>query len=235
MVDGFTRGMIPNVRTYVEAALLVIDAHAPSPEIFTTAIVRIWREDRFPPTIAELLVACESAWQSVASARRVVAKVIALLDNAEEVLDMRSDSEEERKRDGTRGACKFFALGAGISLIGPCSHFGSMVVCAMRIIARRTLREFVEKRTAHKDQPALKAAFDEVRKARWASAADVKRLYRTASIITAERVVFNIKGNDCRLVVAIDYEKSIVWIKWLGTHADYDRLDVREVEHDVRG
>ena len=68
----------------------------------------------------------------------------------------------------------------------------------MRIIARRTLRKFVEANAGRKDQPALKAAldawFDEARKAHWASAADVKRLYRTASIVTAERVVFNIKG-----------------------------------------
>ncbi len=111
-----------------------------------------------------------------------------------------------------------------------------MVVYAMRIIARRTLREFVEKHAGHKDQPALKAAldawFDEVRKAHWASATDVKRLYRTASIVTAERVVFNIKGNDYRLVTAIDFEKSIVWIKWIGAHKDYDEIDASEVKHD---
>ena len=105
----------------------------------------------------------------------------------------------------------------------------------MRIIARRTLKRFIESRAGHKDQPALKAAvdawFDEVRKARWTSSADVKRRYRTASIVSGGRVVFNIKGNDYRLVVAIDYEKSIVWIKWLGTHAEYDRIDVRTVEH----
>jgi mRNA interferase HigB len=106
----------------------------------------------------------------------------------------------------------------------------------MRIIARRTLREFVEKRAGHKDQPALKAAldawFDEVRKAHWTDTASVKRLYRTASVVTAERVVFNIKGNDYRLVAATDFEKGIVWIKWIGTHKDYDRIDVSEVEHD---
>jgi len=106
----------------------------------------------------------------------------------------------------------------------------------MRIIARRTLRSFVESREGRKDHAALKAAidawFDEVRKAQWASSSDVKRRYRTASIVTAERVVFNIKGNDYRLVASIDFEKSIVWIKSIGTHADYDRIDVREVEHD---
>ena len=106
----------------------------------------------------------------------------------------------------------------------------------MRIIARRTLREFVESRAGHKDQAALKAAlsawFDEVRKARWTSTANVKRLYATASIVTADRIVFNIKGNDYRLVVSVDFEKGIVWIKWIGTHKDYDKVDVKEVEYE---
>jgi mRNA interferase HigB len=106
----------------------------------------------------------------------------------------------------------------------------------MRIIARRTLREFVEKRAGQKDQPALKTAlnawFYEVSKAQWTGAADVKRLYRTASVVTAERVVFNIKGNDYRIVAAVDFEKGIVWIKWIGAHKDYDRIDVSEVEHE---
>jgi mRNA interferase HigB len=105
----------------------------------------------------------------------------------------------------------------------------------MRIIARRTLREFVEARRGHRDCAALKAAldawFDEVKKARWSSTADVRRSYATASIILADRFVFNIKGNDYRLVVAIDFEKTIVWIKWIGTHKDYDKIDVKEVQH----
>jgi mRNA interferase HigB len=106
----------------------------------------------------------------------------------------------------------------------------------MRIIARRTLREFVTAHAGHKDQPALKAAldawFEEVRKAHWRNTADIKRLYATASIVTAERVVFNIKGNSYRLVVAVDFEKSIVWIKWIGTHRDYDKIDVAKVDHE---
>jgi mRNA interferase HigB len=53
--------------------------------------------------------------------------------------------------------------------------------------------------------------------------------------VSAERVVFNIKGNDYRLVAAIDYEKRILWIKWIGAHADYDGIDVKEVAHDGRG
>jgi mRNA interferase HigB len=73
--------------------------------------------------------------------------------------------------------------------------------------------------------------YNEVKKAEWSSTADVKRLYATASIISADRIVFNIKGNNYRLVVAVDFEKAIVFIKWIGTHADYDRIDVRTVEH----
>lgn len=105
----------------------------------------------------------------------------------------------------------------------------------MRIIARRTLLQFVDSLAGQKDQPAVKAAldawFDEVSKADWTSSADVKRLYATASIVSAERIVFNIKGNDYRLVVAVDFEKGIVWIKWIGTHKAYDRIDVTEVRH----
>jgi mRNA interferase HigB len=106
----------------------------------------------------------------------------------------------------------------------------------MRIVARRTLREFVESLAGHKDQPAAKAALDawfhEAKNAHWKNTADIKRSYSSASIVTAERVVFNIKGNAFRLVVAVDFEKGIVWIKWIGKHKDYDRIDVMEVEHD---
>ncbi|ODS54593.1 MAG: hypothetical protein ABS40_14230 [Agrobacterium sp. SCN 61-19] len=105
----------------------------------------------------------------------------------------------------------------------------------MRIIARRTLREYVDRLAGDKGQPAVKAAldawFDEVSKAQWTRSADVKRLYATASIVSAERIVFNIKGNDHRLVVAADFEKGIVWIKWIGTHKAYDKIDVKEIEH----
>jgi mRNA interferase HigB len=106
----------------------------------------------------------------------------------------------------------------------------------MRIIARRTLLEFIRSCTGRKDQPALKASldawFDEVRKAKWINMADVKRQYASASIVSADRIVFNIKGNDYRLVVSVDFEKGIVWIKWIGTHRDYDRIDVKTIEYE---
>ncbi len=106
----------------------------------------------------------------------------------------------------------------------------------MRIIARSTLKRFLEAQTRHRGYGALKSALDswfgEARKASWKSTADVKRVYRTASIVSADRVVFNIKGNDYRLVVAVDVEKSIVWIKWIGTHAEYDNIDVKTVSYE---
>ena len=82
----------------------------------------------------------------------------------------------------------------------------------MRIIARRTLRRFVAGRIGYRDHKALKAAldawFDEVKKARWRNTADVKRLYATASIVSADRIVFNIKGNDYRLVVCSRFREG---------------------------
>lgn len=105
----------------------------------------------------------------------------------------------------------------------------------MRIIARRTLREFVDSLAGQEAQSAVKAALDawfsEVKKAQWHATADIKRSYATASIVTAERIVFNIKGNAYRLVVAVDFEKGIVWIKWIGTHDEYDDIDVRTMNH----
>lgn len=107
-------------------------------------------------------------------------------------------------------------------------------MCAMRIIARRSLKAFVESRAGHRDQHALKAALDawfaEASKAHWAHAAEIKKHYATASIISRDRIVFNIKGNDYRLVAAIDFEKSILWVKWIGTHKDYDRINVKDID-----
>jgi mRNA interferase HigB len=106
----------------------------------------------------------------------------------------------------------------------------------MRIIARSTLHAFVDALAGHKDRQAVKAAVDawfhDAKRARWRSMADVKRRYATASVITSDRVVFNIKGNSYRLVVAIDFEKGIVWIKWIGSHKAYDRIDVAKVQHE---
>ena len=106
----------------------------------------------------------------------------------------------------------------------------------MRIIARRTLKDFIERLAGHKDcqavESSLNAWFHEGRAARWETSNDVKQLYAAASIVTAERIVFNIKGNAYRLVTAVDFDKQIVWIKWIGTHSEYDKIDVSKVEYD---
>lgn len=105
----------------------------------------------------------------------------------------------------------------------------------MRVIARSTLSRFVATLTGRKDKEAVKAAlhawFYEVEHANWRSPADVKRAYATASVIDAERVVFNIKGNSYRLVAAIDYPRRAVFVKWLGSHKEYDKIDVRTVQY----
>lgn len=107
----------------------------------------------------------------------------------------------------------------------------------MHVIARKTLKSFVESLEGHKDQNAVKNALDawyqEAKAAKWKSSADVKDRYAHASIINAERVVFNIKGNDYRLVVAINYKGEVVFIKWIGTHKAYDEIDAATVKHDV--
>lgn len=78
----------------------------------------------------------------------------------------------------------------------------------------------------------LDAWYAEAAKAEWKSPAELKSQYRSASIVSAERVVFNIKGNDYRLVVAINYDFQVLLIKWLGTHKEYDNIDAEEVTYD---
>lgn len=106
----------------------------------------------------------------------------------------------------------------------------------MRIIARKTLRRFVESLKGNKDQKAVKSALDawfyEVRRADWKNPTDVLKSYANANLVGPERVVFNIKGNDYRLVVSVDYVRSTVFIKWLGSHSAYDDIDVKKVRYE---
>lgn len=103
----------------------------------------------------------------------------------------------------------------------------------VRVIARGTLNGFVRNRVDRKHRKVVKAQLDawyaEVSHAEWKSSGDLKKQYTSASIISAERVVFNIKGNDYRLIVAINYHFQVVLIKWLGTHREYDQIDVAHV------
>jgi len=105
----------------------------------------------------------------------------------------------------------------------------------VRVIARKTLRQFVDNLKGSKDQKAVRSAleawFHEAIRADWKSPTDVLKAYANASIVGPDRVVFNIKGNDYRLVVAINYRHQIVFIKWIGTHGDYDKIDVKTVKY----
>ncbi|MGA2278099.1 MAG: type II toxin-antitoxin system HigB family toxin [Terracidiphilus sp.] len=105
----------------------------------------------------------------------------------------------------------------------------------MHVIARSTLIRYLGKLEGSKDHRTLKAALDawlqEARQAEWKNSADVKASYAHASIVGADRIVFNIKGNAYRLVVAVDYRRATVFIKWLGTHKEYDTIDVRTVQY----
>ena len=97
----------------------------------------------------------------------------------------------------------------------------------MRIIARRTLREYYERNPETK--ASLEAWYHEVKSIQWSSPADVKLRYPKAKIVGKDRVVFNVLGNRFRLVVAVNYESQTAFIKFLGTHKEYDVIDVREV------
>ena len=99
----------------------------------------------------------------------------------------------------------------------------------VRVIARRTLREFWEQRGHRDAEQPLRAWFAEARRATWRTPADVKAAYRNASFVGNHRVVFNIAGNKYRLVVALKYSAQIAFIRFVGTHAAYDQIDVEEV------
>ncbi|NMC84770.1 MAG: type II toxin-antitoxin system HigB family toxin [Anaerolineaceae bacterium] len=97
----------------------------------------------------------------------------------------------------------------------------------MRIISRRRLVEFWE---AHPDaEQPLRAWYTEAKKASWNSPAEIKAIYRSVSILPNNRVVFNIKGNTYRLIVVVEYSQGKMFIRFVGTHAEYDRIDATSI------
>ncbi len=101
----------------------------------------------------------------------------------------------------------------------------------MKIVALSVLKAFIQK---HPDaEAALLAWYAEAAQANWRQPADIKAQFKSASILKNRRVVFNIKGNDYRLIVAIAYQTSWLFIKFIGTHADYDKVDAERVELDL--
>ena len=97
----------------------------------------------------------------------------------------------------------------------------------MRVITKRTLKNFWER---YPDaRKALEAWHAEAKNAHWQTSADIKVQYRNASILKDSRVVFNIHGNKYRLIVKINYPYSVVYIRFIGTHRQYDQIDAEEI------
>ena len=99
----------------------------------------------------------------------------------------------------------------------------------MRVIAFRTLKEFFEKPEYADSEVSLRAWYHEVKTAVWVSSNELKHQYKTASIVGDGRVVFNIKGNTYRLVVVIDYDYQVIYVRFIGTHKQYDKIDVKTI------
>lgn len=100
-------------------------------------------------------------------------------------------------------------------------------MAALRVISRRTLREFWQENPD--SERRLRAWYAETRSAVWNTPQDIKHAYAHASFVGRDRVVFNIGGNRYRLVAHVNYGRGIVYIRFVGTHAQYDRIDVETV------
>jgi len=99
----------------------------------------------------------------------------------------------------------------------------------MRVIAKSTLRKFWEQPAFDDAKGPLESWYEEALKADWKSPQAVQAQYRNASICGYNRVVFNIGGNKYRLVVEMQYRAGVAWIKFIGTHAQYDQIDVESI------
>ena len=99
----------------------------------------------------------------------------------------------------------------------------------MHIISRKPLREFSAKHPQAK--APLEAWFAEANKAKWSNFAEIKRTYRSADVVEGNRVIFDIGGNKYRLVVKIAYRMEKVFILFIGTHAEYDKIDVKKIRY----
>ena len=98
----------------------------------------------------------------------------------------------------------------------------------MKIVSVKILKDFWVDNPNNEQH--LKAWVDEVKQAQWSQPADIKGKYRSASILKNRRIVFNIKGNDYRLIVAVAYKYGAVYIKFIGTHKQYDAIDAETIE-----
>lgn len=104
-----------------------------------------------------------------------------------------------------------------------------MVLFAMRIIARKTLRDFWAQRAYADAEQPLKSWFKIASEADWAGPVDVKAQFAHASILADNRVVFNIAGNKYRIIVKIHYAYRVLYVRFVGTHKQYDHIKAEEI------
>ena len=102
----------------------------------------------------------------------------------------------------------------------------------MRIIKEKTLTKYCKLSKYKQAAESIKSWVYEVKFSNWNNANELKSKYGNASIISSKRVVFNIKGNDYRLVVDIEYKLKIVFVVWFGTHKEYDKIDAKTVNYE---
>jgi mRNA interferase HigB len=97
----------------------------------------------------------------------------------------------------------------------------------MRVIAISTLRDFLEKHP--QAETPLRAWFADASRAEWKTPSDIKAAHRNASFLGSNRVVFNIKVNDYRLIVMVHYNRGMMYVRFVGTHTEYDAIDAGKV------
>jgi len=100
----------------------------------------------------------------------------------------------------------------------------------MRIIAKSRLKIYWEMLGNEKSQPYLNEWYHFCSKQIWRTPQDIKNIFRNASFVANDRIVFNVKGNDYRIICAMDYARQAMFIKFVGTHKEYDRVKAGEVE-----
>lgn len=106
-------------------------------------------------------------------------------------------------------------------------HLGTLYIISVYIISKKTLVDYYNKHKETKSQ--LEAWYQEAKIAEWKNPQEIKEKYASASIIGGNRVVFNIKGNKYRLVTKINYHMKTVYIRFIGTHKEYDRINAEEL------
>jgi mRNA interferase HigB len=99
----------------------------------------------------------------------------------------------------------------------------------MHVISRKKLIDFYSQPERQDAKGQLEAWYYEAKHAQWSSPADVKAQYRSASIIGNNRVIFNIAGNKYRLIVRINYDSKTVFVRFIGTHREYDKIDAEVI------